>query len=295
MLSVRILGRTIPVGGKRGTVLVCSCLVAVYVLLPVYFVRADAPEEKVWSDAPQKRTPSEIGPQNRAVELNKYQQVRYVSQTASADRPGDGSAGKPWVSINRAIAQITDAGSAKRYAILVDKGTYGGQTIQMKEYVDLYGGFVSGKWHRDIFANKTILNGRHTRRVVKATNNARLDGFVITGGKSQGHGGGILCHRTSPIITNNIITGNTTLEPVGFVHDSDRRRHVGNDGGGIACVDAAHPLIANNIIIGNTTEIGNAAAAMQVLSTANTIAAPKSGSTISSATAPMTTAALWRL
>jgi hypothetical protein len=129
----------------------------------------------------------------------------------------------------------------------------------MKEHVDLYGGFEPGNWSRDIIANRTILDGQHARRVVEAANNARLDGFVITAGKSPGHGGGVLCHRTSPVITNNFITGNTTLEPFGFVHNPDRRRHVGNDGGGIACVDGANPLIAHNIIHDNTTELGNGA------------------------------------
>jgi hypothetical protein len=129
----------------------------------------------------------------------------------------------------------------------------------MKEHVDLYGGFEPGNWRRDIFSNRTILDGQHYRRVVEAANNARLDGFVITAGKSPGHGGGVLCHRTSPVITNNFITGNTTLEPIGFVHNPDRRRHVGNDGGGIACVDGANPIIAHNIIHGNTTELGNGA------------------------------------
>jgi hypothetical protein len=243
---------------KLHTVLTC-CLIVVCAFLPARVIRADAPEEKVWSDAPQKSEPSKIGRQNRAIELSRYQQIRYVSHQTGNDRAGDGSADKPWVSINHAIGQITDADSAKRYAILVSRGRYGGQTIQMREYVDLYGGFEPGDWHRDIFANRTILDGQHARRVVKAANSARLDGFIITAGKSPGHGGGVLCHRTSPIITNNIITGNTTLEPVGFVHDPDRRRHVGNDGGGIACVDGANPLIAHNILFSNTTEVGNGA------------------------------------
>jgi hypothetical protein len=129
----------------------------------------------------------------------------------------------------------------------------------MREHIDLYGGFDPADWRRDIFSFRTILDGQHTRRTVETADNSRLDGFVITRGKSQSHGGGVLCHRTSPIITNNFIIGNTTLEPVGFVHDPDRRRHVGNDGGGIACVDGANPLVAHNVIFGNTTEVGNGA------------------------------------
>jgi hypothetical protein len=242
----------------RRTVLTCY-LVVVCASWPSGAVWADAPERKVWSDAPKKSDPSKIGPRNLAVELNRYEQVRYASQKTGSDASGNGSADKPWRSISHALRQITEAGPSKRCAILVGPGTYAGQTIRMKEHVDLYGGFEPGNWRRDIFVNRSILDGKHTRRVVEAANNARLDGFVITAGKSPGHGGGVLCHRTSPVITNNFITGNTTLEPVGFVHNPDRRRHVGNDGGGIACVDGANPLIAHNIIHGNTTEVGNGA------------------------------------
>jgi hypothetical protein len=258
--DIGILGQAILETLERRTALACLCFSAVYAFLPACVVCADAPEEKVWSDAPEKSEPSKMGPLNEAIDLNRYHHVRHVSQQADTAEGGDGSAGKPCKSIKDALGQIKDAGPANRYAVLVSKGTYGGETILMKEYVDLYGGFDAGNWRRDVFANRSILDGRQTRRVVEAADNARLDGFLITGGTSTGHGAGILCHRTSPDITNNVVTGNATLEPTGFVHDPARRRHVGNDGGGIACVDGAHPLIANNIIFANSTETGNGAA-----------------------------------
>lgn len=174
MLSVRILGPAILEGLKCRSALTC-CLVAVCVCLPARVIRADAPEEKVWSDAPQKSEPSKIGRQNRGVELSRYQQIRYVSHQTGIDRAGDGSVDKRWASINHAIGQITDAGPANRYAILVSRGSYGGQTIQMREHIDLYGGFEPAYWRRDIFAYRTILDGQHTRRVVEATDNSRLD------------------------------------------------------------------------------------------------------------------------
>jgi len=221
---------------------------------------ADAPEDQVWDDAPGKREPAKIGPEFERVPTSKYQQIVYVSQSWGSREIGDGSSAQPFRSLSHAISQITDAGAEKRYAILVAGGTYSKATIKMKQYVDLYGGFEPPKWNRNIFEYRTILNGKQKRRVVEAADNARIDGFVISGGASQGHGGGILCHRTSPTITNNIITGNVTLEPPGFVHDPDRRRHVGNDGAGIACVDGANPVIANNIIYDNATHLGNGGA-----------------------------------
>ncbi|MHC4865899.1 MAG: right-handed parallel beta-helix repeat-containing protein [Planctomycetota bacterium] len=238
--------------------LICLCL-AVVCGLSLAWARADAPEKQVWTDAPQKSQPSQIGPQNQPIEVGRYQKTLYVSRTTGSDRSGDGSSQRPFKSINHAISQISDADPNSRHAILVAAGTYDDATLHMREYVDLYGGFGPRHWRHDIFAHRTILHGRRSRRVVEAPDHARLDGFVITGGSSQGHGAGILCHRTSPTITNNVITGNTTLEPVGFVHDPNRRRHVGNDGGGIACVDGANPLIAHNIIHGNSTQVGNGA------------------------------------
>jgi len=244
---------------KKRTVFPAFCLAAVFVFSVAGVIRADAPEDKVWSDAPKKSEPCEMGPRNGRVEPDRYHQILYVSANRGDDVKGDGSAARPWASISRAIAGAVDAGRGNRWAILVAEGTYEGETVVMKPYVDLYGGFEAVNWERDIYDNRTVLDGQGARRVVEGADNCRLDGFVITGGRSRGHGAGILCHRTSPVISNNIITGNSTLEPVGFVHDPQRRRHVGNDGGGIACVDGANPLIAHNIIFNNTTEVGNGA------------------------------------
>lgn len=222
-------------------------------------VFADAPEDKVWEDAPAKSEPGKIGPRNEKVALGAYQQVIYVSASGGSDTRGSGTRIKPFKTINFALSQINDAAKRKRYAILVGQGVYSGQTVDMKKYVDIYGGFDSHLWRRDIFSHRSILDGEKQRRVVVASDDARIDGFVIAAGTSKGHGAGILCNRTSPEITNNIFTRNRTLGPDGFVHDPERRRHVGHDGGAIACVDGANPVIAHNVIYGNKTEIGNGA------------------------------------
>ena len=51
-----------------------------------------------------------------------------------------------------ALASVKDASAKKRYAILVAAGTYNESRIQMKPYVDLYGGFAPGDWKtRDVY------------------------------------------------------------------------------------------------------------------------------------------------
>jgi hypothetical protein len=76
VLGVGILGRAILRAFKRSTVLACSCLAAIYVFLPLYFIRADAPEENVWSDVPRKSTPSDMG---------RTREVTGSSHVSSAD------------------------------------------------------------------------------------------------------------------------------------------------------------------------------------------------------------------
>ncbi len=218
---------------------------------------ADAPEEKVWNDAPTKGEPDKIGPRTEQVQLDKYKNFIYVSTSKGSDKNNGLSRSAPFKTITRAIADATHRRRHNRYAILVAAGTYSEPEISTKIYADLYGGFNPENWERDIFENKTIIDARGKHRVINTDDDSRIDGFVITGGAVKGHGGAILCNRTSPTITNNIITGNKTLVPDGFVHDPDRRRHVANDGAGIACVDGANPVIAHNIIYGNGTEIGN--------------------------------------
>jgi parallel beta-helix repeat protein len=196
-----------------------------------------------------------IGPQTSAVDRSAYSAVHFVSQTSGSDANGDGTQSKPWASISTALAKTSDATAERRCAVLVAAGTYGGETIAMKPHVDLFGGHDPQTWQRDIHKHLTTLDGQQTRRVVVGADHARIDGFVIRGGKSNGPGGGILCHRVSPAISNNAIIDNLVVEPADYVFGLPYQ--VGNDGGGIACIDAAHPTITNNVIARNTTHIGN--------------------------------------
>jgi parallel beta-helix repeat protein len=198
------------------------------------------------------------GPVNALVNSTDYQALRYVAQMGGSDRSGDGSARKPWASVSHALSRITDANATRRYAVLVAQGRYGGATLMMKSHVDLYGGFEPQGWRRDIFAHVTVLDGQGARRVVVGADHARLDGFTMTGGKVRAPGGAILCDRTSPTISHNVITGNATLEPADFIHEM--LHQVGNDGGAIACLNGAKPVIASNLIVNNTTDVGGGGA-----------------------------------
>jgi parallel beta-helix repeat protein len=205
-----------------------------------------------FADAPKQTS---IGPQTLPVDRAAYQTVWCVSQSSGSDSTGDGTEAKPFASIGRALSKITDAAANRRYALLVAAGTYKGATVEMKPFIDLFGGHDPKSWKRDIFQQQTILDGEQSRRVVVAANDSCIDGFVIRGGKSNAPGGGILCHRTAPKISNNFIVDNLVTEPADFVFGLPYQ--VGNDGGGIACIDAAHATITNNVIARNTTHIGN--------------------------------------
>ncbi len=198
---------------------------------------------------------AKVGPRTVNVEINDYAGLRYVSAAVGSDKKGVGTEESPWASIHEALRNIDDADASKRYAVLVAAGAYFRGTIQMKEHIDLYGGFDTETWKRDIFKDPTILDGREIRRVVIGASHSRLDGFIVTRGRAQGPGGGILCDGTSPLITNNRINHNATVAPADF--RSDIIHQEGNIGGGIACFFNAVPRIANNVFSENKTEVGD--------------------------------------
>jgi hypothetical protein len=204
-------------------------------------------------------TPSDIsavGPRTLPVETSKYTQVYYVAPGGRG--PGEGTRGNPWRSPAQALRRLDGVPADQRVAILVAAGTYDDETVVMRERVDLWGGFEGATWTRDIQKHRTILDGRDFRRVVVGANHARLDGVVVTRGRVQGNGGGILCDNTSPIISNNVIEHSRTLMPPDFRHDLIHQR--GYVGGGMAVLYNAVPEVRNNLFRHNTTEIGEGAA-----------------------------------
>lgn len=181
----------------------------------------------------------------RTVDLRGYAQILHVAPDAEHR------------TIGSALAAAKDASATKRYAVLVAAGTYRESPLEMKPFVDLYGGFAGGEWKTpDVTKNATILDGEKKGRVVVGADDSRLDGFTVTGGSIQAHGAGIFCDGTSPVLVNNIIVGNTTLKPT---IGEGLGKQIANEGAAIALLNGSRAYVANNIISENTTEIGNAA------------------------------------
>lgn len=188
---------------------------------------------------------AQVGPQPKGVVVKDYAQVLHVGLKEKHR------------TVASALAAITDASPQKRYAVLVAAGTYNEVRLTMKPNVDLYGGFAAGDWtNRDVYQNATVLDGQHKGPVVIGADDARLDGFIITGGENTAHGGGILCDGVSPTIENNVIVGNRTLKPE---IKEGLGKQIAHEGAGIALLSGSRAYVANNLICDNTTEVGNGA------------------------------------
>jgi len=201
---------------------------------------------------------SAVGPHNSEVDLSSYAAIYYVALAVDLETVSDGTRAKPWPSVASAMKHLEPADKNHRIAVLVAAGTYDDTTIQMRQFVDLFGGYSTHSWQREIFRNETILDGLHTRRVIIGANDARLDGFVVRRGRALGHGGAILCDGTSPTISHNRFEENFTVPPADF--RSDRIHQEGHRGGAMACLFEAVPVITNNLFINNWTEIGDGGA-----------------------------------
>jgi pectin methylesterase-like acyl-CoA thioesterase len=92
---------------------------------------------------PQPRAYSDKTP--RSVALRSYAHVLHVAP------------GSEHKTVAAALAAVKDASAKKRYAILVAAGTYRESRIQMKPWVDLYGGYAPSDWNtRDVYQHATI-------------------------------------------------------------------------------------------------------------------------------------------
>jgi len=135
----------------------------------------------------------------------------YVS-TDGSDLTGDGSQSNPWLTISYALEQ-TIAGPGNPGAIRVAAGTYE-ENIEMKSFVQLYGGYSAQDWERDIELNETIIDGGGDGHVVMGADDSTIDGFTVRNGFAE-EGGGINCDGFSPIIRNCTITENSTDSSMG--------------------------------------------------------------------------------
>lgn len=192
---------------------------------------------------PQPRAYSDKGP--RKVALRSYAHVIHVAS------------GEKFQTVASALAAIKDASPKNRYAILVAAGTYTESRVQMKPHVDLYGGFLPGDWQtRDVYQHAAILDAQQKGPVVIGADDARLDGFVITGGEQNAHGGGVVCDGVSPTIVNNVITGNHMPK---VEIEEGKGKQIGYEGAAIALLAGSRAYVANNLICDNSTGVGNAA------------------------------------
>ncbi len=161
---------------------------------------------------------------------------------------GDCSQGNP-CDLQTALTQAVDGDT-----LYLAQGSYtgaGGAVITVTRSITIYGGWDGATTIpvvRDPNTYPTTINGEDTRRALDIGGNISptIDGLILTGGKAP-DGGGVYIHGASPIIQNNIITANRTI-------DSDT--YVGGRGAGIFVSGTSHAVIAQNHILSNTSGFG---------------------------------------
>ncbi len=182
----------------------------------------------------------------------------------------DNNDGSSWVLAKRTVQAATDVAFQFGGEVWVAAGTYY-ERITLRPYAYVYGGFAgteSEREQRDWVGNVTVLDGQQAGPVVTAQEGhgvSALDGFTITNGLS-GYGGGLGLWYSSPIIANNVITGNkANLSGGGLYLWYSSATIVGNTvvgnraenvGGGLCSVYSS-PTITNNTIACNRARAGS--------------------------------------
>ncbi|NMB83005.1 MAG: DUF1565 domain-containing protein [Ignavibacteria bacterium] len=197
-----------------------------------------------------------IGPKTVDLKLDQYSKIFYVAESGS-DESGNGTNESPYKSIQFALSKLSGHSEKNRAAIIVAEGKYSGETIQLKEFVDMFGGFSASTWKRDIFANASIVSANSGERLFIGADNCTIDGFSIRNNQFRGKGAALFCDGTSPTITNNTFLRNKTLIPENW---QPKYRHlIANDGGAIYCENGSSPTIKDNLFYDNSTECGRGA------------------------------------
>jgi hypothetical protein len=192
---------------------------------------------------------------------------RYVSYEGSDTLNDCTNAGKPCRTVQHAIDESTDGDRicVSSIAVKTDPTVYS-ETITLNRSV-----YLDGKWESQCFthnpcvfwpvdpceADRVVLHAEGKGRVINITRftEPTIDCFTITGGDADelfgdpdgsNAGGGIFSQDASPIIVNNIITGN-------FGCDSCTSTY--GRGGGIYLLNApATALVSNNLIAHNVAD-----------------------------------------
>jgi len=175
--------------------------------------------------------------------------------------------------------------------IYLAQGVYTGTgeaVITLIKSITLYGGwdgFPTGPIVRDPDTYPTILDGENQRRVIYIGGNISptIEGFVIARGNAShaptnaGYGGGIYSLNATPIIANNLITGNVAytgtaiagnggglciVNPAGTAVITGNRvisnvasLNSNGAGGGIRLSSASHAQVINNVVLSNTAAL----------------------------------------
>ncbi len=159
------------------------------------------------------------------------------------------------------IQEAIDA-SASGDTIIVRPGRYVGEICFLGKAITL---------ESEKGARRTIIDGGGVTHVFPVVlfyngegNDSVLDGFTITNGVTDTSWirGGIYCDHTSPVIKNNIITGNNTTSGGGcrlwggspILINNIITGNKGRYGGGLYIWNWSTPQLVNNTITGNTAE-----------------------------------------
>lgn len=152
----------------------------------------------------------------------------------------DANDGSGWGTAKRSIQAAVDAAASVGGQVWVKAGTYG-ENIELRDGVYVYGGFSGWETslaQRDWRMNATIIDGGADGCVVRAERLgyrvSAIDGFTLRNGKDL-NGAGVLCDHASPVVMNNVITGNEASA----------------NGAGIYLANSA-ALVKNNVIRGNS-------------------------------------------
>lgn len=175
----------------------------------------------------------------------------------------DSNDGKSWIKAKATIQNGIDTAQSGD-EVWVIKGTYT-ENIILKDGVSVLGGFTGSEYRtsqRRINPKSTIIDGNLSGSVVTVPGGCGpdtvIDGFTIRNGSGtfvirdvddeqailDCLGGGIYCHKSSPTISNNIITDNSAKTAEEAYWGSAL-------GGGIFFEDGS-PVIRNNTIKSNS-------------------------------------------
>ncbi|SEL84896.1 choice-of-anchor Q domain-containing protein [Parapedobacter koreensis] len=209
-----------------------------------------------------------------AAGLAQPQAIRYVKAGGAGNRTGTS-----WDDASDDL-QAMVAAAPRGGEIWVAAGEYRptGSAFVMKEGVKIYGGFPvpdaanpnPGMNERDWWANKTVLKANGRRVVHNKWNGltaaAVLDGFVITGGRTNDKGGGICNRGVSPTLANLMICDNQAWGGGGGIFHRGGTLNLSGvtirdnsthwNGGGVHCSDCG-VFFARVIISDNTADVGS--------------------------------------